>query len=419
VFISYSYDSPEHCAWVERLATDLRGMSVSALLDKWEVGLGGNLGAFMSNGIATADRVLLICTREYVEKANAGKGGAGYEGTVITAEVVRDISTKKFIPVIRRADGLTEIPNFLGVRLSISFSRDDEYKSKLDELARELLGVPGSGAPPLGPNPFSGAMPAALSVKRDVGPTGLSSDGRPLLDNDWFREQAAYATERAGKHGAKATMELRFALHDPLDKSQIELLRAAKASEIQTFGWPIGVTLESREEFRPRPVESGIRAEVAINEKGFSGERSYDFWAIRDTGDYYLLQSLFEDERAENKIFFNTRIVRVTESLMFAAKLYDILGVVPEARLSVRVTHRGLAGRELTASSNNRAIRSTTTTAPESQSEMVLVLGEIRGKLVEDVRRIVAPMFMLFDFREFDNKIYEDIVRRFEKGEVS
>jgi hypothetical protein len=46
-------------------------------------------------------------------------------------------------------------------------------------------------------------------------------------------------------------------------------------------------------------------------------------------------------------------------------------------------------------------------------------LGNIQAALVDEVQRICAPMFMLFDFQEFGREIYEDIVRRFEKGEAS
>jgi hypothetical protein len=49
----------------------------------------------------------------------------------------------------------------------------------------------------------------------------------------------------------------------------------------------------------------------------------------------------------------------------------------------------------------------------------VIVLGSIKNALVDEVRRVCAPMFMLFDFQEFAPKVYEDIVRRFEKGEAT
>jgi len=40
--------------------------------------------------------------------------------------------------------------------------------------------------------------------------------------------------------------------------------------------------------------------------------------------------SPLEYSRDKSKIFFNTRIVRVTESLMFASSLYKTLSVAPE-----------------------------------------------------------------------------------------
>jgi hypothetical protein len=117
---------------------------------------------------------------------------------------------------------------------------------------------------------------------------------------------------------------------EPINKSQLELLNAVRNSEIHTFGWPIGITLDNREDFRPQPVADGIRVEIAIAEQTLSDRSSHDHWVLRSNGDFYLLKSLFEEERADGKIFFNTRIVRVTESLLFAANLYQNLGAASE-----------------------------------------------------------------------------------------
>ena len=38
---------------------------------------------------------------------------------------------------------------------------------------------------------------------------------------------------------------------------------------------------------------------------------------------------------------------------------------------------------------------------------------------VNDVRRVLEPMFMLFDFTQIDASVYEEIVRNFERGKVS
>jgi len=418
VFISYSHDSAEHEAWVLRLATDLRNNGVDATLDQWDLALGQDTAAFMQRGITQSSRVILVCTDVYVGKGQSGSGGVGYERLIVTAELVQNIDTKKFIPVVRNNPGTSKVPSFLGPRLYIDLSNDGEYKAKLEQLLREILGVPSAVKPPLGPNPFSGSAPSATS-SRTAGSTGLTPAGQLLLEDSWFQKEHCHAVDGIAKVGLRGHMELRFALHEPVTKSQVELLNAVRRSEIDTFGWPIGVTLENRDEFRPRPYGDGIRAEVGFDRTAFSGGLSYDYWVLRGNGDFYLLQSLFEDNRTENKLFFNTRIVRVTESFMFGANLYEHFGVAPEARVSVRVVHRGLAGRELTSSSPNRHIRPLATREDESQTEIVTALGRIRPELVDHVRKVTEPLFMLFDFSEFSEEVYRNIVGRFQAGEVT
>jgi TIR domain-containing protein len=415
VFISYSHDSEAHKAWVLKLASDLRAGSVDASLDRWDLAFGQDTSAFMQRGITESDRVVLVCTEKYVNKAEAGSGGVGYERLIVTAELVQNIDTKKFIPLIRD-NGPKKTPTFLGPRLHVDFSDDAQYQAKLEELLREILGEPSAVKPPLGPNPFSGSAPAT-GTGRTAGPTGVTPSGQLLLDDGWFAKGASTATAGIAKLKLSGHMELRFSLHAEINKSQLELLNAVKASEIRTFGWPIGVVL-NRDEFRPLPYEDGIRAEISIAQSTMSGRPSYDFWALRNNGDFYLLQSLFEDDRSEKKIYFNTRIVRVTEALMFASNLYKNLGVAPETHLSVRVTHRGLADRELTSAGINRVVLpSAPAQANESKSEIVVSVGSVLDTIVEEVRRLLAPMFMLFDFREFNESVYRDIVTRFVKGQ--
>ena len=187
-------------------------------------------------------------------------------------------------------------------------------------------------------------------------------------------------------------MEVRFGLHNGLNKSQVELLSAVRASQIQTFGWPIGVLMESPE-YRPRPFGDGIRAEIPIARPY---RTTYDYWAVGKNGDFYLLQSLYEDTRGRDALFFNTRIVRVTESLMFAGKLYTALGAAPDAKMSVRFKHSGLAGRTLKSASPNRQLSVNRKAHDQlSETETVIVLGNIKSALVDEVRRVCAPMFML------------------------
>jgi hypothetical protein len=209
-------------------------------------------------------------------------------------------------------------------------------------------------------------------------------------------------------------MELRVGLAQPIAKSQIELLNAVRHSEIKTFGWPIGIALD-RDDFRPQPTQDGIKAEVSISQKE---RHSYDYWALRSNGDFFLIQSLFEDLRIPNRIFFDTRLVRVTESLMFIQNLYTQLGVPLEANVIFRVTHGGLKGRELTAASHNRFVVSRFTNQDASTSEITTTLGEMKDRRVKDVQKLLSPMFMLFDFAEFSDDVYTEIVENFERGKI-
>ena len=55
----------------------------------------------MEKSVREAQHVLMICTETYVRKANDGEGGAGYEVMIVTGELVKNLGTSKFIPIIR------------------------------------------------------------------------------------------------------------------------------------------------------------------------------------------------------------------------------------------------------------------------------------------------------------------------------
>jgi hypothetical protein len=418
VFISYSHDSDAHKAWVAKLASDLRTRGVDVILDQWDLPLGGDMAAFMEKSIADSDRVLLICTESYAAKANGGKGGVGYERLVVSGEVVAQISTTKFVPLVR-GGGSELVPRFLGPRRYLDFSADAAYDARIDELGKELHGIPSAIKPTLGPNPYSATLGASAESSRRAGPSGLLTSGERLLADAWFEERSTEAARGLSTIGLNGAMELRSALHEPIRKSQMELLAAVKGSEVRTFGWPIGVTLENREEHRARPFNDGVRAEVAITERLIGGAPSYDYWAARVNGDFYTLQSFFEDMRAEAKLFFNTRIVRVTEGLMFASNFYQLLGVPLANQVSVGFSHLGLAGRTISSSNPNRNVWPRKAAESRSEGELVDSIAGLRSNIVDHVIKICEPMFMLFEFATFERSIYDQIVTDYVNGRAT
>lgn len=154
VFISYSHDNEEHKNWVLQLSTRLRSNGVDVILDRWNLKLGSDLASFMERGLSKSQRIICICSDTYVKKANDGKGGAGYEKQIMTAELIKDQNTNWVIPLIKNNPEERKTPIFLGGRLYISFEDSNLYESNYEELLRDLLDEPILPIPPIGKNPF-------------------------------------------------------------------------------------------------------------------------------------------------------------------------------------------------------------------------------------------------------------------------
>ncbi len=144
VFISYSHDSSDHKLWISELAEKLRRSGVDAILDQWELTLDEDSTQFIESGVRDSDRVLVICTDSYVRKANSGEDGVGYEPTILTKEIVKNIGINKFIPIIRQTLWEEKTPTFLQKQVSIDFTDDEQFDAKFEELLHDerLLVLP-------------------------------------------------------------------------------------------------------------------------------------------------------------------------------------------------------------------------------------------------------------------------------------
>jgi len=138
VFVSYSHDSELHKNWVLELATRLMANGVDVILDQWDLNLGSNLPHFMETGLVGANRVIAVCTKTYVGKANASLGGVGYEKMILTAQLMQNVLSERIIPVIRDNDGRPPVPTFLDGKVYVDFRDDRAYESKYEELIREI-----------------------------------------------------------------------------------------------------------------------------------------------------------------------------------------------------------------------------------------------------------------------------------------
>ena len=157
VFISYSHDDKDHKAWVTTFATRLRENGVDVVLDQWDTEPGDDLAKFMERSVRESDRVLMICTEKYVRKVDDGKGGAGYEAMIVSAELIADQGMNKFIPVVRQMAKDKAVPISLGTRKYIDLSADrEDEEDQFSELLKSIHRVLKASKPPLGKNPFQG-----------------------------------------------------------------------------------------------------------------------------------------------------------------------------------------------------------------------------------------------------------------------
>ena len=148
VFISYSWDSSGHKQWVAKLATDLRSDGVDAILDQWASVPGDQLTSFMEKEIRENDYVLIICTPNYQLKSNARKGGVGYEGDIMTAEVLSEGKHRKFIPILAIGTWNDSAPTWLKGKYFVDLSSEENYTANYSDLIATLLGTRPT-APPL------------------------------------------------------------------------------------------------------------------------------------------------------------------------------------------------------------------------------------------------------------------------------
>jgi len=239
----------------------------------------------------------------------------------------------------------------------------------------------------------------------------------------WLELNKKQASEGLSKLGIKTFMEVTIKLPSlNLKIAKKDIKDGAQKSTIRTFGWPIGVFIDSREEYAPKVDLNGIHAELSQEQDRAdqSKERiSYDYWAIHESASFYLLKSLFEDQRKPTHIFFNTRIVRITEVLMYIKNLYTDFNVPVNSIIEITIKHGGLKGRVLNSSSWNRELfRDYKTNTDVVPTTIKTSLEEIDLDIVNIVEKFTKPLFEQFEFFELDKKVLESIVVNYINGKV-
>jgi hypothetical protein len=249
-----------------------------------------------------------------------------------------------------------------------------------------------------------------LAVKSETGTA--PTDGEEQLKEDRVRAIGGLLSMKF-----QAYMEIRFGLLKPtITKTPQELLDISRSAQVHAFGWPIGIVVD-KDDARPKPTARGIVAEVRNDGKSWVPP-SYDYWSLSRHGAFYQAHSWFEDQKGADSVFFDTRIVRTTEALLYCRRVYERFDADPQSWVRMSIKHFGFKGRPLRSADPNRLPPIVVPIATENEAEeaQTFTLAQIESELVNLVKGFLAPFFELFDFTKFDDRVYgsiiDDFVRR-------
>ncbi|MGQ3300108.1 SEFIR domain-containing protein [Reyranella sp.] len=157
LFISYSWSTPDHEAWVLNLATELRESNVDAILDKWDLREGHDANVFMEKMVTDPHikKVLLICDKVYARKTDGRSGGVGTEAQIISGEIYKQQEQDKFVAVVAERDehGAAYLPAYYKSRIYIDLSDPNTYSENFEKLLRWVFDKPLYQKPELGKAP--------------------------------------------------------------------------------------------------------------------------------------------------------------------------------------------------------------------------------------------------------------------------
>src|SRR5204862_7572454 len=134
---------------------------------------GHDANAFMEKMLSSPDikKVLLVCDRTYVEKADGRSGGVGTETQIISPEIYAKQDQNKFVAIVAEKDdnGNPYLPIYYKSRIYIDLSDSDLYAKNFEQVLRWAYDKPLYVKPELGKKPAfvddSGAITLGTTAK--------------------------------------------------------------------------------------------------------------------------------------------------------------------------------------------------------------------------------------------------------------
>ncbi|GHT22401.1 hypothetical protein AGMMS49953_01160 [Endomicrobiia bacterium] len=133
-------------------------IGIDVKIDKWDLKPGQNLHKFMEEVVNNKEinKVLVICDKSYMNKANNREGGVGTETDIITPEIYGNYDEKRFIPIIfeKNDGGEAYVPTYFKGRYYIDLCYDNnKHPEEFERLIRSIIGKAEHTKPKLGKIP--------------------------------------------------------------------------------------------------------------------------------------------------------------------------------------------------------------------------------------------------------------------------
>jgi hypothetical protein len=225
-----------------------REPDIKVTFDQFDLWAGKDLTHFMERGMK-CERIVVVSTSEYLRKAEERKGGTGYECSLITAELARDMSQDKFIPTMREGSA---VPSFLGSKLYVDFRDPKEYETALGRLLAAIRRQPTATRPPKRGMPATTGAP--IYTHEPPAPRRLLP-GRAQFGLIWGSGGVSVTAKNEGDHPSYSvrvrvefegvpSFEIDFGDLAPYDRQkEVDVMTAARQQNIDAH--PIIIHVEA------------------------------------------------------------------------------------------------------------------------------------------------------------------------------
>ncbi len=195
-----------------------------------------------------------------------------------------------------------------------------------------------------------------------------------------------------------------------------KLVDAAEKAITDRNSIPYKWIFDKRGEYWPQPINQGIASKINQNEE--NAFKIYTYFAIKNDGTIYFLNSFEEDWKEQGKYLNEKKCIeRITESLIFSSNFYSNLGISFNSKYHIRIKYGNLLGRAFLFDVVQHTFlgkRNFQTKATEFPCKLEGSLKDINlNSLSNLVENSVNGIFELFDYFKEEKSVISECVANY------